>query len=613
MSELQQANKAGDDVDNAAQQIQQQATAEPTASEPGQTSRTAELEGPSGPRASGIVPNASGGSALPANMQSRFGKSLGADVSGVRVHTGGESDKAARSRGARAFAQGNDVHFASGEYNPDTEEGKRLLAHEVAHTVQQQQSAPQEEGAASKPGDSTEREADHASEAMVAGEQAQVSATPQMVARKEKDAAKEEEDKKWAEGQRAKIQGVQDAVTAAIKRLNDEGTKAIGGLKQAQDSYTAFERKYNAALLKFQNGVDAAKKAAKELQENITFVAKTVLTAYAPVFMTNVGAVTGHIDKATSILKLAGAVGGATGILPPGPKTAEPTTALGPSDKTDWKSLISTAISTFDNFIKQNKALAETAALALKNERFLGAVVEGKGGEDPRASEGGQAADKMASNASSMIASLDSLGVGLSNGAVEFGKGASIALDAKLPRDIEQDIAIKWMSTLTKTVVPGTMGVEDQTEEIDDARSYLKELGIEKRLGHDAGMYMVDADQHILWMRAQTEQGALARVGNQGEYLGGKRHGDSPWYSGKARFDGVEYNVVGNDLGEQPGGSVLVEKYDIGPLPPTITAMKRPADSITRQIMHGLVTFTVQAVGKMGGGALPNGPTIKQG
>ena len=66
-------------------------------------------------------------------MEPRFGR----DLSGVRVHTGAQADESARAVGARAYAVGQDAVFAAGQYNPESREGLRLLAHELSHTVQQ--------------------------------------------------------------------------------------------------------------------------------------------------------------------------------------------------------------------------------------------------------------------------------------------------------------------------------------------------------------------------------------------------------------------------------------------------------------------------------------------
>ncbi len=82
-----------------------------------------------------IIP--SGGHALPASTRTHFEGRFGQDFSGVRVHTGDQAAHSARSVNARAFAAGQDVVFGAGEYQPDTAAGQHLLAHELAHVVQQ--------------------------------------------------------------------------------------------------------------------------------------------------------------------------------------------------------------------------------------------------------------------------------------------------------------------------------------------------------------------------------------------------------------------------------------------------------------------------------------------
>ena len=80
---------------------------------------------------------AGSGAPLPGEMKERFGRELGADLSGVRLHTGNEADHLARSMDARAFTSGSDIFFRSGAFNPGSLDGQRLLAHETVHTVQQ--------------------------------------------------------------------------------------------------------------------------------------------------------------------------------------------------------------------------------------------------------------------------------------------------------------------------------------------------------------------------------------------------------------------------------------------------------------------------------------------
>ncbi len=66
-----------------------------------------------------------------------MGAKMGTDFSGVRVHNGSNAIQLNRELGARAFTAGSDIFFNRGQYNPDSGEGKRLMAHELVHTVQQ--------------------------------------------------------------------------------------------------------------------------------------------------------------------------------------------------------------------------------------------------------------------------------------------------------------------------------------------------------------------------------------------------------------------------------------------------------------------------------------------
>ena len=65
-----------------------------------------------------------------------------------------------RSVSARAFATGTDVYFAKGEYSPGSASGDKLIAHELAHVVQQRGSSASGPLTVSQPGDAMEREAD---------------------------------------------------------------------------------------------------------------------------------------------------------------------------------------------------------------------------------------------------------------------------------------------------------------------------------------------------------------------------------------------------------------------------------------------------------------------
>ncbi|MBD2564616.1 DUF4157 domain-containing protein [Nostoc linckia FACHB-391] len=78
-----------------------------------------------------------GGQSLADNIRQPMEQAFGADFSGVKVHTDGQSDQLNRSIQARAFTTGQDVFFRSGEYNPGSRGGQELLAHELTHVVQQ--------------------------------------------------------------------------------------------------------------------------------------------------------------------------------------------------------------------------------------------------------------------------------------------------------------------------------------------------------------------------------------------------------------------------------------------------------------------------------------------
>jgi uncharacterized protein YidB (DUF937 family) len=83
------------------------------------------------------IQNAGGGNNLSESVSSEMSQKIGADFSNVNIHTGHEASQLNQSLGARAFTHGNNIFFNSGEYNPGSREGKRLLAHELTHVVQQ--------------------------------------------------------------------------------------------------------------------------------------------------------------------------------------------------------------------------------------------------------------------------------------------------------------------------------------------------------------------------------------------------------------------------------------------------------------------------------------------
>ncbi|WP_434686691.1 eCIS core domain-containing protein [Pseudanabaena minima] len=77
------------------------------------------------------------GQSLDANLQRSMGQAMGADFSGVKVHTDSQSDQLNKSIQAKAFTTGQDVFFRQGAYEPGSRGGQELIAHELTHVVQQ--------------------------------------------------------------------------------------------------------------------------------------------------------------------------------------------------------------------------------------------------------------------------------------------------------------------------------------------------------------------------------------------------------------------------------------------------------------------------------------------
>jgi hypothetical protein len=77
------------------------------------------------------------GQPMSESARASFEPQFGVDFSDVRIHTGSEANRLSQQLGAKAFTTGGDVFFREGAYQPDSESGKRLLAHELTHVVQQ--------------------------------------------------------------------------------------------------------------------------------------------------------------------------------------------------------------------------------------------------------------------------------------------------------------------------------------------------------------------------------------------------------------------------------------------------------------------------------------------
>jgi len=82
------------------------------------------------------------GEALPEELKSRLEKQLGHDISNVVIHHDAQADALAKELNAQAFTVGSDIFFAAGKYQPETPAGMELIAHELAHVIQQKDTGP---------------------------------------------------------------------------------------------------------------------------------------------------------------------------------------------------------------------------------------------------------------------------------------------------------------------------------------------------------------------------------------------------------------------------------------------------------------------------------------
>ena len=115
------------------------------------------------------------GQPLDAATRAFFEPRFGHDFSQVRVHADEKAAQSARAIGALAYTVGQQMVLSQREYRPATEEGAALLAHELAHTIQQAGSLPGQDGERlpriTQRHDPSELEADHAAQAVMDGTQ----------------------------------------------------------------------------------------------------------------------------------------------------------------------------------------------------------------------------------------------------------------------------------------------------------------------------------------------------------------------------------------------------------------------------------------------------------
>lgn len=166
------------------------------------------------------------GASLEPGLRTDMERQFGARFSGVRVHTDSTAGALSKQHSAKAFTVGNHVAFAQGQYRPDTLQGKLLIAHELAHTVQQS-SGQVHTGISPVDESRLEQAADVASVAAVTGDSWATSGTFQQAGLRFQGCSDKEKSKPLLE----QLRNETDAYTLAttLGRITDAELSELAG------------------------------------------------------------------------------------------------------------------------------------------------------------------------------------------------------------------------------------------------------------------------------------------------------------------------------------------------------------------------------------------------
>jgi Domain of unknown function (DUF4157) len=163
------------------------------------------------------------GRALDPAAQRDLGDSMGEDFADVQVHTDSEADGLNRAVQAEAFTTGKDIFFRHGKYDPASNSGRKLLAHELTHVVQQRDAPPKQDLTLSDPGDSSERQA-----SAVADNVASSAPAPSVGVARQAAPAEEEQAQQPAKAQ-AEAPEEEQAATSRVERQAAPEEEEEGG------------------------------------------------------------------------------------------------------------------------------------------------------------------------------------------------------------------------------------------------------------------------------------------------------------------------------------------------------------------------------------------------
>ncbi len=459
------------------------------------------------------------GAPLPGELRERFESSLGADLSDVRVHTGAESADAASSVGARAYAIGHEIHFAAGAYDPSTADGQFLIAHEVAHTVQQRGGSIQRQHKLEVSGadDPLELEADRAAQAMVAGGLAQVSGGPSVTARKEGDEeGKEgegdglsEEDKERLDNAQQLIDKADGCKESATGALSGYAGAAPGALTSLKSTFDANLTMYKRAFDKVNQKITKAKEMEALKEEILTTIVGaalgqlgSVVAALGDAAKESYEAMKAGYDALSAEFGMAFSHAGAAPAAAGGDAAAG-VAAPWAKELTFWKA--------YAGLQDKANGLLPMAVGLVKLAEPIGKVKE--------AIKGTMSAGKPRDDYP--IEKIETDAAKLESGARAFGEaapgvtglttqlqGAVAQASAAIPKsdsDLEKELWVRWAASLgpDKTNVLNVDGIQD----------YLQSIGVWGLLGINPGLWFSSEEEAIAVCSALAQTKVLEHKG----------------------------------------------------------------------------------------------------
>jgi hypothetical protein len=485
----------------------------------------------------GIHSARGGGRALDDGVRSQMEGALGADLSGVRVHTDSRADALSQALGARAFTTGRDVFFRQGEFSTATPGGKQLIAHELAHVVQQSGAPVQRSLSLGPVDDAFEREADGVAAAVAGGIEAGVEhgdggGTVRMApaadagaaaARQEPGSAKrpatlrEAIDAAAFPG-RASVDVLHARAVARFEALTGFVSKARDQMRSLRWFFESFDSNYQAGYKRYSEAVAAGREEAQGQQDMVNLMFGIVAGTVAGVFLEvaiPASLIAGTISRAVYLGAAGNAISGSLGTWA-GPKVAG--TDLRPQD----------AFSPLLQELAGVRAIERLSEAVLDvvdpGAAKLGAVLVRSGDlrAEMRAARREWSDERMQKEWAELRKADEELQ--FADYHMEFAaekleklRKHYDGLEVPSSRVLEQDMWLSWMSSLDEddADVLDLDAIEDRLRSVGviewPTRSHLYEQDRGARLRVDFGDWTSSDDEALAVRRAKASMGAVLR------------------------------------------------------------------------------------------------------